>query len=256
MSLNLPKISVITCTWNSVATLAETLDSIACQTYRNFEQVFVDGGSTDGTLEMIAERCPGATVLRDVRGGISRAMNQGVLHSTGDVFCHLHSDDYFATADTLQKVANRFSAVTECMWLYGSILIDRGGQAEAWDARFRPFSHKAYAMGSISVAHPAVFMRRALFEEFGGFDETLKYAMDIDLWLRLGQRYRPEVIDEALTVFRDHPGSVSSANKLKARQEEWAVRRRYFRSAPLQTAVFGLRYLRRNRRLRAEGVTG
>lgn len=256
MSSQLPKISVITCTWNSAATLAETLDSIACQTYRNFEQIFVDGGSTDGTLEMIAERCPRATVLRDVRGGISRAMNQGVLHSTGDVFCHLHSDDYFASAETLRKVSGVFSESPSCMWVYGAISVDKGGQVERSTTRILPFSHKGYAMGSISVAHPAVFMRRALFEEFGGFDETLKYAMDIDLWLRLGQRYRPEVIDEALTVFRDHPGSVSSANKLKARQEEWAVRRRYFRSAPLQTAVFGLRYLRRTRRLRAEGVTG
>lgn len=250
------KISVITCTWNSVATLAETLDSIARQTYLNLEQVFVDGGSTDGTLEMIAERCPDAIVLRDVRGGISRAMNQGVLHATGDVFCHLHSDDYFAAKDTLGKVAKRFLDNPACKWLYGSILIDKGGRVEQWDARHGPFSHKAYAMGSISVAHPAVFMRRALFDEFGGFDETLKYAMDIDLWLRLGQRYQPEVLDEALTVFRDHPGSVSSANKLKARQEEWAVRRRYFGSAPVQTLVFGLRYLRRTRRLRAEGAAG
>lgn len=254
MSAGKPRISVITCTWNSVATLAATLESIESQEYRDFEQVFVDGGSTDGTLELIAERCPQARVLRDIRGGISRAMNQGVLHSSGEVFCHLHSDDYFSSPSTLRLVAERFEAAPACMWLYGSILIDHGGALDIWDARHAPFSHHAYAMGSISVAHPAVFIRRTLFNETGGFDETLKYAMDIDLWLRIGQKYVPQIIDEPLTVFRDHPGSLSSANKLKARQEEWSVRRRYFGAAPWQTLVFGLRYLRRTRRLRAEAT--
>jgi hypothetical protein len=76
------------------------------------------------------------------------------------------------------------------------------------------------------------------------FDEKLKYAMDIDLWLRLGQVARPATIDRPLTVFRDHAGSVSSANKIKARQEEFQVRRRYMKQAPLAFGIYCLRYMK------------
>jgi len=88
------------------------------------------------------------------------------------------------------------------------------------------------------------------------FDETLKYAMDIDLWLRLGKVARPATIARPLTVFRDHAGSVSSANKIKARQEEFQVRRRYLKEAPLAFGIYCLRYARRMRALRAEAAHG
>jgi hypothetical protein len=88
------------------------------------------------------------------------------------------------------------------------------------------------------------------------FDETLKYAMGIDLWLRLGRVARPATIDRPLTVFRDHAGSVSSANKIKARQDEFQVRRRYLNQAPLAFGIYCLRYLKRMRALRAEAHAG
>jgi GT2 family glycosyltransferase len=106
------------------------------------------------------------------------------------------------------------------------------------------------------VPHPAVFIRRSAFSRVGMFDETLKYAMDIDLWLRLGRVARPATVDRPLTVFRDHAGSVSSANKIKARQEEFQVRRRYLNQAPLAFGIYCLRYLKRMRALRAEAHAG
>ncbi|HEX8784976.1 MAG TPA: hypothetical protein VF793_02240, partial [Telluria sp.] len=104
------------------------------------------------------------------------------------------------------------------------------------------------------VAHPAVFIRRSAFGRVGMFDEGLKYAMDIDLWLRLGRVARPATLDRPLTIFRDHAGSVSSANKIKARQEEFQVRRRYMGDAPLAFGIYCLRYMKRMRVLRAEAA--
>jgi hypothetical protein len=86
------------------------------------------------------------------------------------------------------------------------------------------------------------------------FDERLKYAMDIDLWLRLGRVARPATLDRPLTIFRDHAGSVSSANKIKARQEEFQVRRRYMGQAPLAFGIYCLRYMKRMRALRTEAA--
>lgn len=246
------KFSIITCTWNSVHTLADTIDSVQAQRHQEIEHLFVDGGSTDGTLELIAQRCPNATVLRDVKGGISRAMNAGIRAAGGDVIAHLHSDDYFAANDVLDQVAAVFESAPDCQWAFGKIHVLSNGVVQPADELQKPFTFGRYAAGSATVQHPAVFIRRAAFAKVGMFDETLKYAMDIDLWLRLGQQCQPIQINKPLTVFREHEGSLSSANKLKARQEEWRVRQRYFSRAPFETALFGLRYLRRMWRLRRE----
>ena len=246
------KFSIVTCTWNSVATLGDTISSLQAQDYPHVENIFVDGGSTDGTLEMIAERCPNAIVLRDVKGGISRAMNAGVDAATGDVIAHLHSDDYYAVPDVLSRVASVFEAHPACQWVYGNIDILRNGVLHPADYPLRPFTFRRYAAGYASVPHPAVFVRREAFAAVGAFDVSLKYAMDIDLWLRLGRHCLPIQIDASLTVFREHEGSLSTANKLKARHEEWQVRRRYFVQVPIETMIFGLRYLRRTQRIRRE----
>jgi glycosyltransferase involved in cell wall biosynthesis len=252
--MNKPTFSIVTCTWNSAATLADTLASVQRQTCQDVEHIFVDGGSTYGTLEMFAAYPGNTRVLRDVGGGISRAMNQGIIAATGEYVAHLHSDDYYAGDDVLETVAARFAS-ERVDWVFGTVQVLKDGQLVP-PYRLVPFSYRAFAAGRASVPHPAVFIRRSAFGRVGMFDETLKYAMDIDLWLRLGRVARPATVDRPLTVFRDHAGSVSSANKIKARQEEFAVRRRYMKQAPLAFGIYCLRYLKRMRALRAEAAHG
>ncbi|WP_229429190.1 glycosyltransferase family 2 protein [Massilia sp. ST3] len=252
---NKPTFSIVTCTWNSAATLADTLASVQSQTCQDIEHIFVDGGSTDGTLDMIAAYPGNKRVLRDVGGGISRAMNQGIEAAQGEYVAHLHSDDYYTGPDVLATVARRFdearAAGHPVDWLYGNIQVLKDGQLVPPYA-MPPFSYRSFVAGRASIPHPAVFVRRAAFERVGMFDEKLKYAMDIDLWLRLGAVARPAMVDRPLTVFRDHAGSVSSANKIKARREEFAVRKRYMNKAPLAFGIYCLRYMKRMRALEAE----
>ena len=246
-----PAFSIVTCTWNSAATLGDTLASVQRQTCRDLEHVFVDGGSTDATLDMLAAYPGNKQVLTGVGGGISRAMNEGIEAARGEFVAHLHSDDYYAGDDVLASVADRF-AHEQVDWLFGAIQVLRDGRLLP-PRPLRRFSYRALASGYAAVPHPAVFIRKAVFERVGLFDESLKYAMDIDLWLRLAQIARPATIDRPLAVFREHAGSVSSANKIQARQEELRVRRRYFRQAPLAFGIYCLRYLKRMRTLRREG---
>lgn len=248
--LNKPRFSIVTCTWNSAATLADTLASVQRQTCQDVEHIFVDGGSTDGTLDMIAAYPGNKVVLKDVGGGISRAMNQGIEAARGEYVAHLHSDDYYASDDVLATVAEQF-AREKVDWVFGKVQVLKDGELVPPNP-MPPFSYRSFAAGRAWVAHPAVFIRRDAFSRVGLFDERLKYAMDIDLWLRLGQVARPATIDRPLTIFRDHAGSVSSANKIKARQEEFQVRRRYMRRAPLAFGIYCLRYLKRMRALREE----
>jgi glycosyltransferase involved in cell wall biosynthesis len=245
-----PAFSIVTCTWNSAATLADTLASVQRQTCRDVEHIFVDGGSTDATLDMIAAYPGRKRVLREVKGGISRAMNQGIEAASGEFVAHLHSDDYYAGDDVLASVAERFAS-EGVDWVFGAIQVLKDGQLVP-PYPMRPFSYRAFAAGHASVPHPAVFIRRSAFGRVGMFDEGLKYAMDIDLWLRLGRVARPATLDRPLTIFRDHAGSVSSANKIKARQEEFQVRRRHMQRAPLAFGIYCLRYLKRMRELRRE----
>jgi glycosyltransferase involved in cell wall biosynthesis len=247
-----PTFSIVTCTWNSAATLADTLASVQAQTCRDVEHIFVDGGSIDGTLDMIAAYPGRKRVLRDVGGGISRAMNQGIEAATGEYVAHLHSDDYYASEDVLASVAERFDS-ERVDWVVGKVQVLKDGELVP-PYPMQPFTYRAFAAGRAWVAHPAVFIRRSVLKRVGVFDESLKYAMDIDLWLRLGRVARPATLDRALTIFRDHAGSVSSANKIKARQEEFQVRRRYMGQAPLAFGIYCLRYMKRMRALHAEAA--
>lgn len=249
------KISVVTCTWNSAATLNNTIDSVQRQQGVDIEHVFVDGGSKDDTLDIIAARCPGAVVLRDVTGGISRAMNAGAAMATGELLAHLHSDDYYYADDSVLQASRLFVADPTLQWAYGRIAVLREGDVIPPQYRHSEFSLKRFLRGAVSVPHPAVFIRRVAFDEVGSFSAELKYAMDIDLWLRLGSRFLPGQTEAVLAVFREHPGSLSTANVRAARQEEWRVRRQWFSRYPIEFGVYAFRYWRR-RQLRAGASTG
>lgn len=244
-----PRFSIVTCTWNSAATLGDTLASLESQSWRDFEHVFVDGGSLDGTLDMLAAYRGNKRILPGVDGGISRAMNHGIAAARGDIVAHLHADDYYAGPEVLAQVARHFDA-TGAGWVVGNIQVLRDGE-RAPPYPMQPFSYRAYASGRTSIPHPAVFVRRAWFARVGGFDPSLRYAMDIDLWLRLAFAASPAQLDLPLAVFREHAGSVSSSNKIRARQEEFRVRRRHAHRAPLAFAMYCLRYWKRMQALRA-----
>jgi len=181
-------------------------------------------------------------------------MNRGIEAARGQIVAHLHADDYYAHPDVLALVAAAFGrAAAEGRtldWAYGAIEVLKEGRLTV-PRPLPPFSYRAFASGRASIAHPAVFVRRATLQGAGMFDETLRYAMDIDLWMRLGAQSVPAVLDQPLAVFRDHAGSVSSSNRLAARREEWCVRRRYARHAPLAFGIYCLRYLKRLPALRA-----
>jgi glycosyltransferase involved in cell wall biosynthesis len=247
----IPRFSIVTCTWNSAATLGDTLASLQGQSCRDFEHIFVDGGSRDGTLDLLAayvQDDPGnKRILHDVGGGISRAMNQGIEAARGEIVAHLHADDYYADSEVLARVARHFDD-TGAAWVVGNIQVLRNG-ALAPPYPMRPFSYRAYAAGHTTIPHPATFVRRACFDQVGGFDPGLRYAMDVDLWLRLARHAPPAQLDATLAVFREHAGSISSANKRRAREEELRVRRRHASRAPLAFAVYCMRYLKRMRAL-------
>jgi glycosyltransferase involved in cell wall biosynthesis len=245
------KISVITCCWNSEPLIEQCIASVQSQRGVELEHVFVDGGSSDGTLariQALANKCPeNVRWVTDVRGGIANAMNKGVELATGDVICHLHSDDYFLHAGVLKRVTEHFNE-HECDWLFGRIVSDIDGALIPEGFAVPRFSYENLLKRNF-VPHPAMFMRRDVFQGVGGFRSDLRYAMDYEFFLRAAKQHPPLALAEALAVFRRHEGSTTFQNRLASLDEDQAVRLQHAGDWALMHRV---RYWVRRRRLQRE----
>lgn len=248
--------SIITCTWNSARYLGESIASVLAQDYPNVEYIFVDGGSDDGTLEQIRALDRPYRLIENVRGGVSRAMNEGVRVATGDVVAHLHSDDYYLRPNVLSTVAGHLQSSGRG-WLFGRTMALIDGRLRPDDYVAPRHSFEQLLKGNY-IPHPATFVRREWMERAGGFDTGLKYAMDYDLWLRLARLGDPVQLDEPLAAFREHEGSLSYSpgNRLAAMAEDMRVRLSYAGRNPLERAEHYARYfVRRRRAIRAGART-
>jgi hypothetical protein len=181
-------------------------------------------------------------------------MNQGVEMATGDVIVHLHSDDYFAHEHVLENVLNAFSN-NSVAWLFGRCLSDINGKRVPEPYVIPRYSYQRLLKGNF-IPHPATFIRRELFKKLGTFDIRLKYAMDYDLWLRFGSIAEPLQLDEHLSVFRRHAGSLSTANRIAVLEEDYRARLKHSSPAPwwhlYHYAHFLVRRSRIQRQLSAE----
>lgn len=238
--------SIITCTWNSEPFLAQSIASVLAQDYPHIEYIFVDGGSDDGTLERIRNLPRPCKLLENVRGGISNAMNAGARAATGDVIAHLHSDDYYLRPDVLSTVAEQMESSGKG-WLFGRIVRDVGGELRNENFIAPRFSYRRLLRGNF-IPHPATFVRRDVFINAGGFDTGLKYAMDYDLWLKIARYGEPVQLDEALAAFREHPGSLSTSNRVAAMEEDFRVRLAHAGWNPIELAMHYARFFVRRRR--------
>ncbi|WP_295750798.1 glycosyltransferase family 2 protein [Undibacterium sp.] len=238
------KLSIITCTRNSMAFLPETIRSVHMQSRTDFEHIFVDGNSTDGTLEYLRKLPGNNLILEGVGGGIARAMNEGIRAASGDVIAHMHSDDYYLGTDVFSQVLDVFEN-TDKQWLFGRIMSDVDGVLRPETYTVPRYSYNQFLRGNF-IPHPATFIRRKVFEECGVFSETLRYAMDYDFFLRIARRYQPQQLDTHLAAFRRHDGSTTQANFMKSFAEDFEVRRMHAKWHQLPEAT--LRYLVRRQR--------
>lgn len=243
------KFSIITCTWNSEPYLAQSIDSVLSQNYLDIEYIFVDGGSTDGTLERIRRIERPYTLIENVRGGISKAMNEGIKAATGDVIAHLHSDDYYLDASVLTQVAEVLRN-PDVGWVIGRIVVDDNGNLVPEMKAQPAYSYARFVRGNYFVPHPATFVRRSIIDKSGMFDENLRYAMDMDLWHRIGKISPPGEISRPLTAFRRHQGSLSNSQPMLSQREEIAVWLKHARSMPFDLSVYLARRMVRTYRLK------
>jgi len=218
----LPSISVITCTYNSARYVEQAIRSVLDQHYPNLDYWIIDGGSTDETLKIVKKYEDRVFLISEPDHGIADAMNKGIRLSHGEIVAHLHSDDAYVN-DALWRVGRLFRKRADVKWIIGNYLEidDTGGLIRT--ITLPPYRYALLKKWNM-IGHPAAFVRRMVFDEFGLFPLHLRYGMDYDLWLRIGKRYEPLQLSDTLACFRVHAGGLTTKELFGSLMEGYAIR--------------------------------
>ncbi|HEX9243001.1 MAG TPA: glycosyltransferase family 2 protein [Anaeromyxobacter sp.] len=228
-----PRISIVTPSLNQAAFLPRTLESVLSQ-QGDFELEYVvqDGGSTDGSAELL-RRHEGRLSLRiEKDAGQPDAINRGLRRTTGEIVGWVNSDDLLLPG-ALARVAAAFAANPGAKWLHGGceIVDEQDRPIRRWitaykDWRCRNYSRRALLVENF-VSQMTVFWRRSAMEQVGLLDESLRYTFDYEYWLRLSRLGDPLFVPERIAAFRWYTSSKSGARFEEQFAEDYAVFRRH-----------------------------
>jgi hypothetical protein len=209
-----PTLTVIVAVFNGAATLRRCLDSIMRQTYAAKHLIVLDGGSTDGTVEILRQYDDRIAHWESKQDrGIYHAWNKGLEHSTGDWICFVGADDYFWADDVLERMAVHLPIQpTEARVVYGKDAVtSKTGEVLRYEGRPWEQARRDLAW-SLTLPHPGLFHHQSLFAEHGGFDESFQIAGDYELLLR-ELKTRPALFVPHVVVVGFQHGGVSHSPK-------------------------------------------
>lgn len=208
---DLPKITLITPSYNQGDFLARTLMSVLDQNYPNLEFLVFDGGSTDNSVEIIREYADHLTHWESERDrGQSHAINKGFERASGDIIGWLNSDDTLLPG-ALQAVIETFAQHPEAGAVYGNfIYVDEDDHFMHRRHVFSRFSYNTLLHHDY-LGQPAVFWRKEVLSEIGPLNEGLHYGMDWDFFLRMRRATKMVHVKQDLATFRLHKASKTSA---------------------------------------------
>jgi glycosyltransferase involved in cell wall biosynthesis len=224
-----PLVSIITPVLNRVETMGVCLASVTRQTYRPIEHIVVDGGSTDGTLDLLREyRSPHLFHwVSEPDNGMYEAINKGIAISRGEVLAYLNSDDLYLPWSV--EVAVRALQQPGIELVYGDLGILRGerkGKLRRFNIQFKPDFNLRHFSFVATIGQPAVFWRRSLTERIGLFDTGYRLIGDCEYWLRAAlSGTEPKHISELMALQVEH-GSTLRATQPSILREEFDRLRR------------------------------
>jgi glycosyltransferase involved in cell wall biosynthesis len=227
-SRTLPRISLVTPSLDQAQFLRATIESVLSQGYPEVDYSVQDGGSTDGSLEILHSFAGRVPFVSEPDGGQADAINRGLRRAKGDVLGYLNSDDLLRPG-ALHAVGEAFASDPGLVLVYGrAVYIDAAGN------KVSPYLTAPWSPPRLAdychLAQPATFWRRRVREDVGEFDESLHHTMDYDYWLRIAARYRPEQVlylDRELAAARLHPDAKTVAGWDRALDEIMETVRRH-----------------------------
>jgi glycosyltransferase involved in cell wall biosynthesis len=206
-----PLVSIVTPSYNQAAYLDETIRSVLEQDYANIEYVVIDGGSTDCSVDIIrryADRL--AFWVSEPDRGQAEAINKGFACTSGSVMAYLNSDDLY-TPGAVRRAVEVLGANQKLGFVYAECdMIDsNGGYVRRYGTR--PFDRADLLRGGTYVPQPTVFWRRSAWDRVGPLRTDLRYAMDLDFWMKIGAHYDVLYVPEVWAKYRLHETSKTVA---------------------------------------------
>mgnify|MGYP002621800410 CR=1 FL=1 len=225
------KLTVVTVCLNAQNTIAEAVESVRCQTWREVEHIVVDGASSDGTLAVLERyRSSFARLISEPDRGLYDAMNKGIAAASGDYLGFLNADDVYHHDRALEAVAEALSESDVEAAHADLIYVKRSDPQRV----LRYWRSKAFTPGMFEAgwhpAHPTLFVRTSLLRDMGGFDLRYRYHADFDLMVRLfiERKIRSVHIPQVLVRMRSGGQSTRSLRNIyRGNHESWQIARRF-----------------------------
>lgn len=226
---NLPKISVVVPSFNKVKYIEVTFRSIVDQNYPNLEVIVQDGGSIDGTVEIIkkyAAKYPGIINWESKKDkGQLDAINKSLEKATGDILAYINADDIYKRG-ALVKVGEYFAKHRKALWLAGQadVIDNNSKRISGLVTRYKNYLLRVNSYQLLLVVNylmqPSVFLSKKAYKRFGPFTGTKTAVMEYDLWLKTGKKEMPAVINSYLSSFRMTGNNISSVSFKKTLRED------------------------------------
>lgn len=215
-----PLISVVTVCLNAAAFLAQAMDSVLSQTYPGIEYIIIDGGSTDGTVEVIRVRAAHLAYWHSRPDrGLAHAFNLGLAQAHGDWILYLNADDYLVNRQVIEQIVPHLRSHAEADVVFGRIVLAprEGGDAAPSPVLYgKPWRWSQFRF-YCTIPHQAAFTRRRYFARVGPFSEAYRIASDYEHFLRAGSQLRAVFVPHTVSVMR--AGGLSLNNVIPTLRE-------------------------------------
>ena len=251
-----PIVSIVTPSYNMAPFLRQAVESVLDQDYPSIEYIVMDGGSTDGSVEILKEYSGRLRFVSAPDQGQADAVNRGFLMAQGltakdSIFAFLNADDYYYPG-AVRAVVDAFRGDTVAGAVYGEadhvsgdgVVLGRY-PTHAYDPR--GFESQCY------ICQPACFLRGEVFREAGMLNPALHFGVDYDLWIRIAKRHPMRKIDTYLACSRLHPGAKTVARTKHVYREIFQVLKTHYGYVPMQW-IYGYAALLLDGKVRARGV--
>jgi len=226
----MPLVSIVTPCLNSARFIKETIESVLAQDYPRIEYIVMDGGSTDGTIDIIRRYERELTCISEPDRGAADAINRGFAQSRGDILAYLNADDELLPGAVTAAV-RAFQRYPDAQVVYGGAdWIDEAG------ARIGPYPVRDFDRDLLAhecfICQPASLIRREAFENAGGMDPDLHLTFDYELWMRLARLHSMHRIEETLALSRMHRSNKSLGQRRGVFRETFWILTRHFGYVP------------------------
>ncbi len=224
-----PRVGIVTPSYNQAQFIEETLRSVLLQGYPNLEYIIIDGGSTDGSVDIIRKYEPWlAWWVSEPDRGQSDALNKGFGRATGQIVAWLNSDDVYEP-DAIRTSVEYMTRHPDTALVYGDCRIsdESGVSPSLWLAA--EFTMESQVLAN-QIPQPTAFMCRSVLSEVGWMDATLHYAMDYDLWLKIARNHRVECVPGVRARFRVSAGAKTVTQAAKFAPEVAGILERFLSS--------------------------